>query len=97
MSEISSPQIGTREYYNARKMPPNARKQELLKKLEEKVWREVAMLLPENERPTEAEFSDPKLLINHDVWSDLYWSRDKNSITERVRTNVLSRQMAQLQ
>ncbi len=72
MSEISSPQIGTREYYNARKMPPNTRKQELLKKLEEKVWREVAMQLPEDKRPTEAELSDSDFLKDHHEWFKMY-------------------------
>jgi hypothetical protein len=98
MSELSSSQIGTREYFETRIIPPNSRKQELLMKLQQKVWREVAMQLPETSRPNEVELSDLKLLKNNDAWSDLFHNKDRNkSIFEKVQTNIIFHQMESLQ
>ncbi len=98
MSELSSPQIGTREYFETRIIPPNTRKQALLMKLHQKVWSEVAMQLPEDSRPNEAELSDLKLLKNNNAWSDLFHNKDRNkSIFEKVQTNIIFHQMESLQ
>ncbi len=96
MSEITTLRPGTREYYDSRQMPENPRKIELLKILEERIWREVAAQLPESEMPTEVEFSDPRLLGKHTEWFLAYHKRDKNTLIERVKNNVQSSYSEQL-